>query len=408
MFKMIYKNFNSAMGRFLSLYLLLLVLAESVFAIRFLDFSEYDFGAAGGGKGLRLVDFDVDNQKFKAIHYYKYPAAPVLTVDYKGFKIELKGTREGVEVKVFCADAEIFENFAVSLPDKFDFDFPEEVRDQYHDLPRDGYKVFLEHIKSDWIAKGSDLKTFLNKYKDFKVKKEDLFQVGSYLYDSALRRWDHTPHPFSKISEDQQRNSHERGLLGELATILTMVSFGYRQYDSKHGSNNGFDGVFRGYSASSDLFLTESKNVEKPKSMIAYMNELSETTISRRLTHPGDATTKVKEVISRSPKKIFKLVQRVLRNGQIESLVKKFKMRKYELECPSPDEDSKAPTEEPIALARAGAGSGAVSRDSPETLEVTVANLMEGVRKTLGSTVTEEQLSSLERFFASQKGRLIA
>jgi len=65
---------------------------------------------------------------------------------------------------------------------------------------------------------------------------------------------------FGKINPSApQENNWERGEIGELATELTMASYGcFTKLFTQNGSNNGLDGAYTN-SSNSLLILTESK-----------------------------------------------------------------------------------------------------------------------------------------------------
>lgn len=121
--------------------MMFVVLSEHAFSIRFLDFSEYDFGA--GKKGLRLVDFDVEDQKFKRIHYYQYPAATGKTIKHEGFEIKLNNKKKEGETKISCADAAKAETFVVSFLAEFKKDLPPVFVEEKG--LRTGYKIFWKN-----------------------------------------------------------------------------------------------------------------------------------------------------------------------------------------------------------------------------------------------------------------------
>ncbi len=310
-------------------------LSEAAFSIRFLDFSEYDFGE--GRKGLRLVDFDIDAQTFKSIRYYKYPAESGKLANYEGFQVELRSAAGGGSIKISCATAKEFQNFAVSFVETFESAFPSSIMEKKE--LRKGYEVFWKKREDKWIEKGSSILEALN-LKSKKTTGGAAFEVLHLSHDEATAgNWSDTKKPFSLIVEGggeigQKKNNTERALLGELTTTLTMTWFGYKQYYSKYGAEKGIDGVFWDASTDPELFITEAKNRSTSFSVTKCMKtNLAESHIATALPlltgAGGESKTKIEYFIEHTPEKIFKLAQKVKDDGTVQCLVKKFDKEAY-------------------------------------------------------------------------------
>ncbi|MBA4249231.1 MAG: hypothetical protein C0432_00720 [Candidatus Puniceispirillum sp.] len=125
---------------------------------------------------------------------------------------------------------------------------------------------------------------------------------------------------FSTIFNNQKANNDERGILGELATELSMLSFQYYCNDAKMGNNHGFDGVYIDDSDDPEIFITESKCRSESKSASAYLkDQLSLNQIDDQLSKMSkhQALKVLSKQIQKatSKGKVFKLVHRILEGG---------------------------------------------------------------------------------------------
>lgn len=145
-----------------------------------------------------------------------------------------------------------------------------------------------------------------------------------------------TQRVFSEIvagSEEASRRT--RAAFGELATEMTMLSFGYHGISSKNASDQGFDGVWiDSMTIPKFLFLSESKCQNQKKSAEAYMkDELSDEEVSRKLLERTPEQTKrvIEWFINEQPNQLYKLVHRLKKNGQMQNCLKRFDPYSYQL-----------------------------------------------------------------------------
>jgi len=143
-----------------------------------------------------------------------------------------------------------------------------------------------------------------------------------------------TENPLSALVSDKSANSNEPWRLGELATEMTMIGFGYRLIPSANASNQGFDGVYVD-STDQHLFLTESKCRQEKKSVTTYMKEnLDEGTFHGRLQSMpllNPARQTIEQFLKFAPQSIFKFVHRIKPNGIAQCCVERFDFFAYQL-----------------------------------------------------------------------------
>lgn len=114
---------------------------------------------------------------------------------------------------------------------------------------------------------------------------------------------------FSTIFNAQVDNNYERGLLGELATELSMLSSQYYYHSAKIEGNHGFDGVYIDDSDDPEIFITESKCRSESKSAQKYLEEqLSANKIDAQL---------VKMARNADLKKLSKRIRAEILNGKV-------------------------------------------------------------------------------------------
>ena len=136
-------------------------------------------------------------------------------------------------------------------------------------------------------------------------------------------------------------DNQEKGAIGETATILTMLRFGYTQAASKYRGNSGFDGIFCDkLQSSKQVLLTESKCWTVSKTADSHLtSDLSNHKIYKRLQEmeslQGDwvrpNASALKAVMQDPSAEIHKFAHRLLENGQSEWAHEKFSTLQYEL-----------------------------------------------------------------------------
>lgn len=121
-------------------------------------------------------------------------------------------------------------------------------------------------------------------------------------------------------------NIHDKGSLGELATTLTMLSFGYTQHPSKYGGDNGLDGIFESWSKQY-LWLTQAKQETKQRTALNIMeNFLNENKIwdtLQEMKRLGDAEVKtaatlIESYIQDKSQNTYKLAYRMMDKGMAQ------------------------------------------------------------------------------------------
>lgn len=318
----------------LLIFIFISIFSNDAFAIKFLDIDEYD--SVSERKGLRIVIYNTDVQKFESIRYYEFHAKKAKT-NFGGVTIEWK---KGETTKISCNKWR-FSEIALSVLDKFNVIITgrKDIEFITNEHIRDGRIIYWKKMTGSEIKSGQYIMEQLNG-KTKRGHSGDAFQVKYWKYKSG--KWSMTRRIFSQIIAGTttaivKANNIERGRLGELATTLTMTGYGYRQYPSKHGGvDNGFDGVFCDDSDKPELFITEAKCRVESTSAERYMKDcLSEYSMVRVLpklkerASTSTTSTKIEEFIKDCPERIFKLVQRVLRDGRVQCLVKKFNKEAY-------------------------------------------------------------------------------
>ncbi|OJW51170.1 MAG: hypothetical protein BGO67_12670 [Alphaproteobacteria bacterium 41-28] len=117
-----------------------------------------------------------------------------------------------------------------------------------------------------------------------------------------------------------------KGALGELATTLTMLSFGYTQHPSKYGGDNGLDGVFEDWGRKY-LWLTQTKQEKKPRTAPNIMrNFLNEGKIweaiqeMKRIGTPevNLTATLINRYLRDRPQAVYKLAYRMMDKGMAQ------------------------------------------------------------------------------------------
>lgn len=202
---------------------------------------------------------------------------------------------------------------------------------------------------------GSDILPKLNKHnKQMKAKPD--FIVSVYMKTGIESR------TLSTLLSDLKEQSNEKGYLGELASDLTMLSFGYSKYSSKYGTDNGFDGIFKSPANDLDLFISESKcrNQSLSAKKIAE-KELSEAAIKRKIStirasdkRPIENQDRlalfktlgiIEQFINSYPERIFKFAHRIKSDGNAECLVQLFSIEQWQ-SLNQADLSPKSPTDD--------------------------------------------------------------
>lgn len=127
----------------------------------------------------------------------------------------------------------------------------------------------------------------------------------------------------------------DKGILGELITTLTFLSFGYTEHPSKYEYNHGLDGIFESWSGN-HLFLTQSKQIgtsRTAKNVVKH--ELNEPKIWETLInmekYPSTQPSAIllRRFLDTKPYNIYKFGHRVANDGQIQYYMTPLEIDKF-------------------------------------------------------------------------------
>ncbi|WP_139016883.1 hypothetical protein [Candidatus Odyssella thessalonicensis] len=323
----------------------------NIFATEIIDIDKFSFSSTQI-KGVRVVCFDTDNQRFTAVNYFvQTTPAPFkwnlldFTFDsdcnvdlsseskLENYTLTTKGT-----IKIKGKDLEEADVIDDEDASNLDRCVIKKVSD-FQNNGEESKRLILTHKKID-IRTAQHIKNKLNEYSG-KIKSKGALEATFYRGKEKENK------AFSNLSADVSDNNKERGTLGELATTLTMIHFGYQGHFSKYGTDNGFDGIFTDNSDDPEMFITESKCRERADGVKTIMKDnLFEKKIADKLqriftyTHPTlsiqakkrlvETATLVGNFINENPDKIFKFAHRIKPDGICECLVEKFDVSKYQ------------------------------------------------------------------------------
>jgi len=302
------------------LFVALLCLSFQAQAATFVDLNEVTFSENKQQKKiLRLVLFDIENQEYSHISYYNLSSGIALSPapkrqlpldpKFAGIKVFHDGTNGIIEVNGEQKDRYITRVPGVMIQGTITPRTSEEIRGMLSSFT--GSAQTTPFKATTYVLKGDK-----DKEKQFIAEDE---------------------REFTELSSDKNANSIERGVLGELATEMTMTSFGCTRYLSQNASNHGLDGVYT--TSDRHLFLTESKCHEARKSAEAFMGEdLNEGRIYGKLqaiVDPYlDTKALIEDFIAKTPQSIFKIVHRIKPNGKSQYCIQPFDLFLYKVAQP--------------------------------------------------------------------------
>lgn len=284
-----------------------LVFSSYSYSYIFIDVDECTLPS---GRGMRIAAFDTEAQKFKYVSYHTSPDPQQegwLVQDRWGILYGHSGN--------------------VSLPDKFDLrNFIIRARGNFvgnkigASVTTDG-KHLLRHKLGGIKQTQEPADRIYSKLQGFSTAPKGNLQV---IINGIVGTEEQIP-------GNKDVRGKEKGRLGELATELTFLSFGYFKLPSQNGSNHGLDGVYvDNIGKPLHLFLTESKYRNESKTAEAYMDdELNEEEICRKteIAHPETQST-IKSFLEHKPFGIHKLIHRMKR-GASQICVRAFDQRSY-------------------------------------------------------------------------------
>lgn len=314
---------------------------QNLFAVLVIDFDTFHFPKVQQ-RGVRVVRFDTTTQKYQGLDYFVQTIPTLLHFQFLG--IDFDSNCNVTVPTTFPLEGTIIRTKGTVEFDDLDKETPDEwvttsTRDFTDKGKKSKYRV-LSHGDIE-IKQGSFIMKTLNK---FSKKTKGGADFLATFHQSTTKETKLMSH----LSADKTDNKNERGHLGELLVKLNMLSFGYRSYFSKYGTDNGFDGVFKDESVDPQSFITESKCEKREDGVKVIMRDnLSESKMCSKLQAifnkphtglSGEAIERlkatgnlVKKDIETSPSKVFKFAHRVKADGSCQCLVKEFNIEAYQL-----------------------------------------------------------------------------
>jgi hypothetical protein len=247
------KKFLSFKTMALSLFLNLFVLVQ-VWALNIVEIEETEFSRGKTHKvgnivltsptQVRLIDFDVTNQRFEQIVYLMTPKDDVYTYVYKGISIKFqrdkKTNKLAIDIEKGLPDKDTWFVAQESLFSDTDAEIsgvPDETREDRAFVRNPG-ETFLPADRT------SLLKEFEN-IKERSARKKSPMQA-EFISTEEPFTYDITGQGALFTLVGQNPHDTETGELGELAADLTFFAHGFTKKASKIGGdkNNGFDGIY--------------------------------------------------------------------------------------------------------------------------------------------------------------------
>ncbi len=281
----------------------LIFLSPPLFSHICIDVDEFYFKSTST-KGLRISIFDTDTQTYKHIGYHPHKTASsrrvdTTTVEYEGLKISY--------------------DYIVTLPENFGLE-------KYIIRTKGNFILPPQwHQGTDYLSRQENSYNIL--YKNMTPKEPTIIlkKLGTFTKSICTPlftvKYAEEQKSFNKIvpSNTKKENSDERKQIGEIATTLTMFSFGwFTNFPTQNGSNHGLDGAFL-HPSGKFLFLTESKCRDENKTATNYLeDEMSEKIIISKINRKGvSQTTKnfIETFINETPQCVFKAVHRIMESG---------------------------------------------------------------------------------------------
>lgn len=290
----------------------------SLFSMICIDVDDFSFPSSQH-KGVRVSIFNTDTQAFDAIEYHSPPSTSSTRSDF---------LKNPVPLNHQCAGLKVNYNKNIEVSTTFD-------PNQYI-LRTTGHII----VPQNWTLTPYSLSpyTLLHKNITSRAPEEAIEKLRNFTDSTSnppFNVWSQYGFKtFANISSNTTENSNERGIIGELATTLTMMSFGYfTKYPSQNGSNQGFDGVFVDFN-SDYLILTESKCRAESETAKKYLEkEMNEKEVHSKISRLAliYPTTKqlIEEFIQNKPQNIFKFVQRIKPNGKSQWAWEPFSLEGY-------------------------------------------------------------------------------
>ncbi|WP_010297628.1 hypothetical protein [Candidatus Odyssella thessalonicensis] len=323
---------------YISFYLCVLLLSTEAFEeIKFVDIDQFKF-TTSQRSGLRICVFNLKEQQYESITYYNLPATKgrqldgVMLDDFYGLSVTYSGDitiSAPLEGKVLRTKGRI----QADHKDLTSFVDDEERTIAYHALHP---------------LPAPDLAKHLNKNFSKAPYKQTSFSITVCTLPSrTLSSVD-----LDTIAADRRENNAERGIIGELATRMTLFCYGFfEKIPSQDNSGQGIDGVYFQSNGKEDerqaLFLTESKC----KNASASPKKILDTQLEEKVLYENierlDHINKerILNFIDSSPNKVFKAAHRILITGTSQWRVESFNIKDFRVQrlgVASPEKDKKA------------------------------------------------------------------
>ena len=306
-------------------------------ASKFLDIDNFALGQENsvreslkGKKGLRVIIYDIDDQKFCHVDYYGVSFPPQNKTSLFSLKndISVSVLKDG-DIEVQAPSKEILKSYTFRTVGNLILKYKESGEKKQKNFPIDisTQRAFVRGFTPLCLSS----QRIIDRLKIFSEKQSRKpFKVLWFNYDGG-KLLESTEELFTALG------TRERGKLGELATELTMRFFGYKRILSQYERGNGFDGVYH-YKEPilryPTLFLTESKCRNEDVSAESYMEgDLSEHIIFKRLKDSSyhDSANFIENFMINSPERIFKAVHRIKEDGTSQYCFEKFNIHQYRL-----------------------------------------------------------------------------
>ncbi|AIK96560.1 hypothetical protein [Candidatus Odyssella acanthamoebae] len=290
-----------------------ILFTEALEDIKFVDIDQFKF-ATTQKSGLRICVFNLKAQQYETINYYNLPATKdrkpegELLKDFEGLRVAYNGD---VILSSPLKGMVIRTNGRIQTEQE---DFRIHVDDQERNIAYPGLPPFS----------ANKLKTHLNEQFGKGPHRQTSFNITTCTLPSGTS----TTVTLDNISSDERENKVERGIIGELATRMTLFCCGfYEKIPSQDKCNQGIDGVYFQQDGKEGeveaLFLTESKCQNASRSPLKIMTtQLTEKILYENIGRLDPVyKERVLNFIESFPKKVYKGTHRILKSGKSQWLV---------------------------------------------------------------------------------------
>ncbi len=290
---------------------------------------------------VRLVDFDVDQQKFERISYYLTPDKKEYKFEHKGLKVTYgyssdKKGKFSVEIDATGISEDIwcFSHVKPTGANVRDFEW----------IDRETPACFISCKGELKYLNISNLKPLLEKLTE-RRNTTPLFQIQFLIGGSDFKSsYNLTGEAAGSIYAAGVNHKDEVGLLGELAADITFTAHGFKKYHSKikgkkgeGEGNKGFDGIYINSEekdiSKQQLWIVESKFTQTPLTPGKMEGHLSpKVSKGANITTYNSSNDKnllttaatIVTVAKNHPENVFFLGYNVMSNGTVRTHFFKF------------------------------------------------------------------------------------